>query len=295
MSKLVHVLVVLLVELRCTSGLNSLKSAVHFEELFRPLRNSKGSDDKHFNLLSGSIIKRRTFGTATAAWLTSIFLLPADASVVHEDVVSSDFNRMRAGLIQLTYVIDNWDSLTLNCKYAEVNKDLLGSSRKSDLLEAASSSALFNKNGDTTRTLCKRDSEVIRYVFGLGGEKNQKSGPPAMFSEGGIYDTRNSPRPLFGIEPVIKRGFESAGDGSEEYLDAMERWGVAKAGLSANSYASGVADFASINGAVNGVSTTSEANNGGSSYLETSRRYAIAAQTALGDMVALIEKAGNGD
>ena len=81
---------------------------------------------------------------------------------------------------------DQWDEATLNCNYAEVNRELLASDNKEALLSAASESALFAK-GTTTKQLCKRDPEVVRKVMGLTDNIKGKSGPPAMFAEKGIY------------------------------------------------------------------------------------------------------------
>jgi hypothetical protein len=133
------------------------------------------------------------------------------------------------------------------------------------------------------KTICKRDAEVVRYVMGVGGEKNKKSGPPAMFAAKGIYDEKISQRPLLGVESVLKRGFQRISDGQDEYLEAIEKWAQAKAGLESNSYASGVADLSSI------MAASTDGSN--SQYLEMSRKFALTAQEALSKIVELLGSA----
>ena len=201
--------------------------------------------------------------------------------------------RLRLGLKQLNRLLDNWNEATLNCNYAEVNRGLLATENKEELLDAASQSALFNK-GKTMKTLCKRDAEVVRSIMGVASEKLTKAGPPAAFAAKGLYESLdaqneiNSARPLNGIDPVIKRGFRAAED-PETYLDAMERWSQAKAGLVANSYAAGVADYSSIIAADgDGGDGSGEGAADDPSYLESSRKYCIAARGALREIVALL-------
>lgn len=111
--------------------------------------------------------------TATAA------AFPARASAAESSYSKADFTRLKRGLYQLEVLLDQWDEATLNCNYAEVNKDLLSSDNKQALLSAASESALFAK-GTTTKNICKRDPEVVRKVMGLTDSIRGKNGPPAM-------------------------------------------------------------------------------------------------------------------
>ena len=158
------------------------------------------------------------------------------------------------------------------------------------LLDAAAKSTLFNK-GTATKTLCKRDAESVRFVMGVGSKKNQKSGPPAMFAAQGLYDkTAAVPQPLLNVDPVINRGFRSLSDNADvaaqdSYLEAMEQFSEAKSGLSANSYASGAADYSSLVAA----SSDEEDNSESPSFLESSRKCALAARAALAAIVSLLE------
>ena len=208
--------------------------------------------------------------------------------------MDADLARLKLGLKQLSQLLDNWNEATLNCNYAEVNRGLLATENKEELLDAASTSALFNK-GKTMKTLCKRDAEVVRSIMGVASEKLTKAGPPAAFAAKGLYASLdqqneiNNARPLTGIDPVIKRGFKAVED-PESYLDAMERWAQAKAGLVATSYASGVADFSSIMAAEGDAGDGSGEGDTSSdpSYLESSRKYCIEARAALQDIVVLL-------
>jgi hypothetical protein len=190
------------------------------------------------------------------------------------------------GLNQLSLVVENWNEATLNCNYADLNKDLLAIGSKQEFLDAASKSVLFNKDQVST-TLCKRDAETLRYIMGVGGEKNQKSGPPAMFANRGIYDRVQSfPRPLLNIESIMKLALGEIDEDEDIFLDAMEEWSSAKSALSATSYASGVADFSSIIA----DSSSYESNEIDSSLLGSSRASAIRAQKALLCMLQVLEK-----
>ena len=232
--------------------------------------------------------------TATAGWLSFGKGLKPGVAVQGTFDVEKDLIRLKLGLQQLTQLLDNWNEVTLNCNYAEVNRGLLATENKEELLDAASQSALFNK-GKTTKTLCKRDAELVRSIMGIASEKRSKAGPPAMFASKGLYESLeqqnelNSARPLNGIDPIIERGFKVTEE-PDMYIEAMERWSQAKSGLVAASYASGVADYGSII-AAEGGDGSGQGDADDPSYLESARKYCIAARVALKDIIRLLEPA----
>jgi len=239
------------------------------------------------------------------AWVNTAFLTGASTSIASSgvapalaapDSASADTLKLRQGLDQLTFLLDNWVEATTNCKYAEVNKELLSAENKEELLDAAAKSVLFDK-GKTSRTLCKRDAEALRFIMAVGSSKNSKSGPPAMFAQRGMYASVNGvgslssgPQPLLNADSAIQRGFTRLQDENvqDEYLVAMEAFSAAKSALSAASYASGVADYSSVVSAQDS-SGDGEAGGTDTSFLESSRVSAVAAQKALTTIVRLLE------
>jgi hypothetical protein len=243
-------------------------------------------------------ISRRAWVNAAllAGASTSIASISVAPALAAPDSSSADTLKLRQGLGQLTFLLDNWVEATTNCKYAEVNKELLSVENKEELLDAAAKSVLFDK-GKTSRTLCKRDAEALRFIMAVGSSKNSKSGPPAMFAQKGMYASVNGasslssgPQPLLNADSAIQRGFTRLQDenAQDEYLVAMEAFSAAKSALSAASYASGVADYSSV---VSAQDTSGDGEDGGTdtSFLESSRVSAVAAQKALTTIVRLLE------
>ena len=231
--------------------------------------------------------------TGAGVWGGSSGVAPVLAAA---DNSSADTVRLRQGLDQLSFLLDHWVEATTNCKYAEVNKELLSAENKEELLDAAAKSVLFDKS-KTSKALCKRDAEALRFVMAVGGNKNAKSGPPVMFAQRGMYASVNGagamssgPQPLLNADSAIQRGFARLQDegAQDEYLVAMETFSAAKSALAAASYASGVADFSSV---VAAQDLSTDANSGGvdTSFLESARVSAVAAQEALVTIVRLLE------
>ena len=106
------------------------------------------------------------------------------AGAAADSTPAADLALLRRGLADLEALVDNWQERTVNCKYAEVNRGLLETSAKQELLVESTKNALVVKNSKAVKTLCKRDPEVVRQVMGLDGKLNAKGGPPAAFAPG---------------------------------------------------------------------------------------------------------------
>lgn len=74
--------------------------------------------------------------------------------------------RLRKGLSDLDAMISNWSEITIDCSYGEIQRQLLESSQKQQLLEAASSTS----KGATMVTMCKSSARAVRRGLGTTEE-----------------------------------------------------------------------------------------------------------------------------
>ena len=135
-------------------------------------------------------------------------------------------------------LLRDWDAKTLNCNYAEVNRELL--SKKKELLEEASKNALMSKTA--IKTICKRDPEYVRLVLGFDSEVQKKSSVPTMFAEKRPEEQIVST--LVGADSIIKRCLALADD-TDTYVAAEEDWLQAIAAADSATYAAR-RDFSSV-------------------------------------------------
>lgn len=181
---------------------------------------------------------------------------------------ASDLTQLKAGLAAIDDLVTNWKDRTLNCRYAEVNKELLRT--KKELLEEASKNALMSKNA---KTICKRDPEFVRVLLGLDTVK-KKNSVPAMFRE---VEVEMPTSTLVGADRLIRRNLVNVDD-VDAYVAAEEAWLEAMAAIDTSSYASGAADFGAIVGGDN------------SAFLDDTRKATLAARDALQIIVTLLEQ-----
>lgn len=197
----------------------------------------------------------------------------------------ADLVLLEAGLGDLDGLLSQWKERTTNCKYAEVNRELLSAGNKQELLAASSENALIAKNGKAVKTLCKRDPEVVRLVLGLDGKMNKKSAPmlaPAANREARL-DAEDRKAPLADADRMIRRQLKTFDGDLEAYVDAEERWLRAIATVDSSTYASGVADF--------GATVSTGGSNADSALLDAAKAAALDARNALQDIVRLLKAA----
>jgi hypothetical protein len=60
----------------------------------------------------------------------------------------------------LDKLLSNWDKATIDCTYADVPRELLEQKNKEQLLEKASTFALFDKS--TSVVSCKKTNKIVR-------------------------------------------------------------------------------------------------------------------------------------
>lgn len=133
------------------------------------------------------------------------------------------------GLIQeasstLKILLDNWEKATVECIFADIPRELLEQKNKQELLEKASTFALFDKS--TSVVSCKTTNRTVRDYIGATGKG-----------------------PLVNIEKrMLRRSVVDTldADDLEEYYTQVENFQRAISRASAATYAAGVADFDSI-------------------------------------------------
>jgi hypothetical protein len=90
---------------------------------------------------------------------------PAAHAAQQVEVASNDLNRLKLGLREITYLIDNWDEKTTYCNFGEFQRELLLPENKAKLLDAAKEFSLWDYDkSKTMNVMCKRDPQVVRYV-----------------------------------------------------------------------------------------------------------------------------------
>ena len=79
------------------------------------------------------------------------------------EVSSGDLNRLKLGLREITYLVDNWDEKTTYCNFGEFQRELLLPENKAKLLDAAKEFSLWDYDkSKTMNVMCKRDPQVVR-------------------------------------------------------------------------------------------------------------------------------------
>ena len=102
-----------------------------------------------------------------------VLLLPAAAAILgahplraaaEADALTKDVLKLRVGLKGLNFVLDNWEDETTKCNYAQLDRALLAKDKKEELLEAATTNALFDKDNKYMIIKCKRNPGAIKEV-----------------------------------------------------------------------------------------------------------------------------------
>merc|ERR1711991_44742 len=81
----------------------------------------------------------------------------------------NDLSRLKRGLREISYLIENWDDKTTYCNFGEFKMELMDAKNKDGLISAAKDSGLLDKS-KTMNVMCKRDPEVVRAFLGLTTE-----------------------------------------------------------------------------------------------------------------------------
>lgn len=168
-------------------------------------------------------------------------------------------------LAVLEKVIVRWDDLVVQCNYAEVDRSLLESGNKEQLLAKASVKGAYQKDSSVVKNTCKTSGRTVGEFF---------SGP--LKRAGPLLQ---QPRLVQQVDP----------DELDSFIAASERFESAAAAASAAAYASGSGDFSSNTGFALKQSDGGEGpGSGASRNLDAARGYATDARDALKDIIALL-------
>ena len=118
----------------------------------------------------------------------TIVLLPAVAAVLGDPLraaaegeeLKRDMLRLKVGLKGLNYLLDNWDNETTQCNYAQLDRALLAKDKKAELLEAATTNALFDKDNKYMIIKCKRTPGSVKEYLGLASTADPLYRAPDM-------------------------------------------------------------------------------------------------------------------
>ena len=176
---------------------------------------------------------------------------------------SNDIQILRDGYKALNTLYDNWDKATIDCTYADVPRELLESKNKAELLEKASTFALFDKS--TSIVSCKKNNQIVRDYLGVTGKG-----------------------PLVNMEKhLLNPNILSMVEDPEQYMDSVEQLLQVLSKAKSLSYTAGVADFDSVNTFAKG-SDADILNGSGNSNLDQTKRAVGEARALLENILSLI-------
>ncbi|EKX55467.1 hypothetical protein GUITHDRAFT_131661 [Guillardia theta CCMP2712] len=134
--------------------------------------------------------------------------------------------KLKVGLKGLEYLISKWDDETTQCNYAELSRDLLSSKNKAELLDAAKTNALFDKDNKYMIVKCKRNPTVIRSFLGLASSEDPLHRAPSNIAKFRKF-----------VNP----------DRLDAYIEAEENFARLIASADAMAYGSSFGDFSANN------------------------------------------------
>ena len=145
-------------------SVNTRNKCGHGTTILQLSESSKGmiNIDDRINL--GHLYRRLIAATIS----TSLML----TGITSSEAVNYEFNdlsRLKRGLREISYLIENWDDKTTYCNFGEFKMELMDAKNKDGLITAARDSGLLDKS-KTMNVMCKRDPEVVRAFLGLTKE-----------------------------------------------------------------------------------------------------------------------------
>lgn len=120
-----------------------------------------------------SIPNQKFFKSSLKRYIAAGLMVPAIAfnqitpsvsnAAQQVEVSPNDLNRLKLGLREINYLIDNWDEKTTYCNFGEFQRELLLPENKGKLLDAAKEFSLWDYDkSKTMNVMCKRDPQVVR-------------------------------------------------------------------------------------------------------------------------------------
>ena len=151
-------------------------------------------------------------------------LAPRNALAASKNAAPSDpVADLQTARETLQKLLDNWEKAVIDCTFADVPRELLEQKNKEQLLEKASTFALFDKS--VSVETCKTTNRVVRDYLGATGIG-----------------------PVVGLEKQMKRALDRVNpDYLDDYVTQIELIEQTLAKARSLSYTAGVADFNSVN------------------------------------------------
>lgn len=200
-----------------------------------------------------TLVSRREWAVVQVALLTSsttILSFPAPSTAAtdpNEDIIGP----IRLATKALQTLLDNWADSVVDCNYADVPRELLETKNKEELLEKASTFALFDKS--VSVVTCKTSNKKIRDYLG-----------------------RTGIGPLVGIDKRLRQALDLVDDPDDldAYVQATELVQQALSRADSYSYTAG-GDYSALNNFDKEESTKVLENNGNLKQVNQSIQTAI--------------------
>lgn len=157
-------------------------------------------------------------------WIPFLLLFPkhAGASPSNDDTSDPVVN-IKAARETLQILLSNWEKAVIDCTFADVPRELLEQRNKEELLEKASTFALFDKS--VSVETCRTTNKTVRQYLGASGIG-----------------------PVVGVEKQLKLALDRVkADSLDEYVMEIERIEQNLSKARSLSYTAGMADFNSVN------------------------------------------------
>jgi hypothetical protein len=154
---------------------------------------------------------------------TGMLIVPLTA-FAKAPTAEEDIGFIQEASSTLTILLENWEKATVECIFADIPRELLEQKNKQELLEKASTFALFDKS--TSVVSCKTTNKTVRDYIGVTGKGPLVNIEKRMLRKS-VVDTLDV-------------------DDLELYFTQVENFQRAISRASTATYAAGVADFDSI-------------------------------------------------
>ena len=206
-------------------------------------------------------INRKSFLTTVVGGII-VSPLPSNAKA-SGPTAQDEINTIREASDTLNVLLENWEKATVECIFADVPRELLESKNKEQLLEKASTFALFDKS--TSVVSCKKTNKIVRDYIGVTGK-----GPMVNI------DKRMLKRNVVDfLDP----------DDLDVYFSEVESFQGAISRAAAASYAAGMSDLDSVNNFEKGTQQED-----GDSNLDQARKAIEDARVSIGRIVSFLDK-----
>lgn len=154
--------------------------------------------------------QQMSIGSFASSIAMIIIMAMMPATVVHAAPAKvldfNDISRLKYGLREVEYLIDNWDEKTTYCNFGEFQRELLLPENKEKLMKAAAETGLLDYDkSKTMNVMCRKDPEVVRGLLGLTPENTLLNQAEVLMKKPAVIDR---------VDP----------ENIDEYIDTVERY-----------------------------------------------------------------------